>query len=136
MIEPVKSFLKWPGGKRWLIPHLRTLFSGWQFERYVEPFLGGGAVYFSFLPERVILSDINADLINAYWQVRDHPKELVDRLQQLPVNKQTYLEIRASDPSDSIERGVRFLYLNRTAFAGVYRLDKHGHFNVPFGGGQ
>lgn len=136
MTEPVRPFLKWPGGKRWLIPRLRQLLEGRTFARYHEPFLGGGAVFFGLMPQNAVLSDINEDLINTYLQVKMHADELARRLQALTVDKDTYITVRATRPMDSFERAVRFLYLNRTAFAGMYRLNREGHFNVPFGGGQ
>lgn len=134
--DRVLPFLKWPGGKRWLGPFVSKLVAGRLFERYFEPFLGGGAIFFELAPSNPHLSDINADLINVYRQVRDRPHELLDHLKTLSVDKKVYLAMRASDPRDGFERAVRFLYLNRTAFAGMYRLDRNGRFNVPFGGGQ
>lgn len=135
MTKPLKPFLKWPGGKRWLVPEIKRLLEGRSFNRYFEPFLGGGAVFFGLRPERAFLSDINEDLINTYRQVRDRPVELQDRLREIPVDKETYLSVRATVPECATERAVRFLYLNRTAFGGLYRLNRQGLFNVPFGGG-
>ncbi|MBI5059916.1 Dam family site-specific DNA-(adenine-N6)-methyltransferase [candidate division KSB1 bacterium] len=132
----VQPFIKWPGGKRWIVPTIRGLVDGRNFANYIEPFLGGGAVYFGLLPTFAHLSDINKDLINTYLQVRDHPRAIMNRIQMLRVTKPTYNRLRASEPSDPIDRAVRFLYLNRTCFGGVYRLNANGEFNVPFGGGE
>ncbi|MCL4552041.1 MAG: Dam family site-specific DNA-(adenine-N6)-methyltransferase [Candidatus Marsarchaeota archaeon] len=129
-------FLKWPGGKRWLAPHFLKLVDGIEYERYVEPFLGGGAMFFAVQPKNAVLSDINADLINTYIQVRDHPQETMEALRGIPVDKETYLAQREANPRDRLRRAVRFLYLNRTAFAGMYRVNRQGRFNVPFGGGE
>jgi DNA adenine methylase len=131
-----RPFLKWPGGKRWLVPRACELLEGLIFTRYVEPFLGGGAMYFGLRPANAILVDINRDLINVYKQVQADPTELIDRLKRLPVDAEEYERIRVSLPMDPVDAAVRFLYLNRTAFGGMYRLNRQGQFNVPFGGGQ
>jgi len=104
--------------------------------RYIEPFLGGGAVFFGLCPQHALLSDVNDDLINTYIQVRNSWPLLVNDLKRIPVDSETYQRMRESNPACGLERAVRFLYLNRTAFAGMYRVDHRGRFNVPFGGGQ
>jgi DNA adenine methylase len=134
--EAVKPFLKWPGGKRWILPHIRDLLAGHTFDTYIEPFLGGGAVFFGLRPEKAVLSDINLDLIITYRKVKESPLEILDRLKALAVDAATYHRLREWKPTSEIDRAVRFLYLNRTAFAGMYRLNRQGRFNVPFGGGQ
>jgi DNA adenine methylase len=133
---PAKPFLKWPGGKRWLSTEIVRLLNGYRFRRYFEPFLGGGAVFFALRPENAILSDINHDLINTYIQVRYRPHALVSMLRQMPVDGEVYCNVRRDSPKRNMERAVRFLYLNRTAFGGMYRVNQSGLFNVPFGGGQ
>jgi DNA adenine methylase len=135
-VKRVNPFLKWPGGKRWLIPFLLTHLSDQPYKRYFEPFLGGGAVFFGLQPANAVLSDINCDLINVYEHVQKAPCKLIERVQQLEVSKETFLAVRACNPTDPLERAVRFLYLNRTAFGGMYRLDREGRFNVPYGGGD
>lgn len=132
----VQPFLKWPGGKRWLSHVIVELAKRQDIRRYYEPFLGGGAAFFSFQPERATLSDINQDLIETYEQVRAKPMRISQRLSEIAVDSETYYRIRSSRPSDPFERAVRFLYLNRTAFGGMYRENHAGEFNVPFGGGQ
>lgn len=132
----MKPFLKWPGGKRWLTPYVYNFLKERTFDRYFEPFLGGGAVFFSLHPNAATLSDVNADLVNTYHQVKERPLELIEKLKKIPVDKETYLTLRKVSPTNPVDRAVRFLYLNRTAFGGMYRLDRDGHFNVPFGGGQ
>jgi DNA adenine methylase len=133
---PVQPFLKWPGGKRWLVPRLLELMADIEFKTYFEPFAGGAALFFALRPDRAVLSDINPDLINTYSEVRNHGPEIVQRLMRLSVDQATYYSMRAQEPRGRLERAVRFLYLNRTAFAGIYRLNRQGHFNVPFGGGE
>jgi DNA adenine methylase len=129
-------FLKWPGGKRWLATTIVNRILPHPYARYFEPFLGGGAVFFRLRPRIAILSDINEDLINVYVQVRDHPSELIKRLKRIRVSERQYYVLRENIPDCPFERAVRFLYLNRTAFGGIYRLNRDGQFNVPYGGGE
>ncbi len=139
MISPQKEsrtvspFLKWLGGKRWLTTEIRSRIQSLKFDRYIEPFLGGGAVFFSLLIKPAILSDINKELINAYIQVRDNPDEVLKRLQTLKTDANTYYRIRATKTRGLLNRAARFIYLNRTAFSGIYRVNDKGEFNVPFG---
>jgi DNA adenine methylase len=133
---PVEPFLKWPGGKRWLVRQLLALVADMEFETYFEPFAGGAALFFALQPRQAVLSDLNADLINTYRQVKEHTPEITRRLMRLSVDRGTYYRIRAENPRTRLDRAVRFLYLNRTAFGGIYRLNREGQFNVPFGGGE
>jgi DNA adenine methylase len=134
--HPIEPFLKWPGGKRWLTSYIISSLNGATHKRYFEPFLGGGALFFALRPPRAILSDVNTDLINTYEQVRSKPKQIITALKDVPVDADTYNRLRDDQPTKAFARAVRFLYLNRTAFAGMYRLNRLGGFNVPFGGGQ
>jgi DNA adenine methylase len=129
-------FLKWPGGKRWLTPFLLEMLAGRKVKTYFEPFLGGGALFFALRPKCAYLSDINQNLINTYLQVRDNHRLLISGLRQLPVTKRDYYRIRGRRRHSAIHRAIDFLYLNRTAFAGIYRLNRDGEFNVPYGGGK
>lgn len=129
-------FLKWPGGKRWLVPQLLKLIENYDYATYREPFLGGGALFFTLQPKRSVLSDINSDLINTYRQVKYHAETLLRELRRLPIDQATYRRVRSSSPRSGLRRAVRFLYLNRTGFGGMYRLNQRGQFNVPFGGGE
>lgn len=131
MIDP---FLKWPGGKRWLIRRYACLFpSG--YKRYFEPFLGGAAVFFHLTPRCALLSDTNKELINVYQCLKTHAKTIDRRLRELQRSHspELYYRTRAARPTDPIERAVRFLYLNRTCFNGIYRVNRKGDFNVPVG---
>lgn len=135
-LKPLKPFLKWPGGKQWIAKKLASFISKRLSGCYYEPFLGGGAVFFALRPKHAILSDINENLINVYQQVANNPISLLEKLKHISVDSKTYYEIRDSKPECPIEKAVRFLYLNRTAFGGIYRLNRQGKFNVPYGGGQ
>ena len=131
MIEP---FLKWPGGKRWLVSRHSELFPK-KYERYFEPFLGGGAVFFSLLPTKGLLSDANSELVNAYRCLKTSYAKVergLARCQQRHCSD-FYYRLREEQPSDPIKRAVRFLYLNRTCFNGIYRVNLDGAFNVPIG---
>ena len=129
-------FLRWPGGKRWLVPSLLPIVTCHLKSRYYEPFLGGAALFFALNPNKATLSDLNPDVANVYRQVRDHPNTLIKKLKVLSVDKKSYYAIRESSAQSAIDRAVRFLYLNRTAFSGLYRLNRAGRFNVPYGGGS
>ena len=131
-------FLKWPGGKRWAAPTIGriVLDSLGKSGTYYEPFLGGGAVFFYIRPARAILSDVNSDLIETYQTVRDNPEQVAKAIRRMTVSKESYYRIRSSRPHTALARAVRFLYLNRTGFAGMYRVNRDGIFNVPYGGGE
>jgi DNA adenine methylase len=133
-----KPFLKWPGGKRWAAKKIATIIDKWLHHEgtYFEPFVGSGAVFFALQPKHAVLSDINGELINTYKTVRDYPAQIISGLRRLSVNKTTYYKIRDSRPRTAVTRAIKFLYLNRTAFAGMYRLNREGKFNVPFNGGD
>jgi len=127
-------FLKWAGGKRWLAKQLREQFPS-AIGTYVEPFLGSGAVFFDFLPKRAVLSDANSELIQTYLAVRDFPREVHERLGEFHEihSKEFYYAQRSASPDDAIGRASRFIYLNRTCWNGLYRVNKKNQFNVPIG---
>lgn len=129
-------FLKWPGGKRWAAATIAKIIRKHLVGTYYEPFLGGGAVFFHLLPAKSILSDINNDLVLAYQTVQSEYKAVLEAVRTMDVSREAYYRIRAMSPHTNITKAARFLYLNRTAFAGMYRLNSNGQFNVPFGGGQ
>lgn len=125
--------LKWAGGKRWLIQS--KLLPIPAFSRYVEPFFGSGAVYFSLRPDHAIISDANRELIETYAAIRDRP-DLVERYLRTHQNKHGsahYYSTRAKVYRSRFQRAARFLYLNRTCWNGLYKVNKSGVFNVPIG---
>src|SRR5216683_1909453 len=126
-------FLKWPGGKRWIAPAVAEILAD-DTGRYIEPFLGAGAVFFRLRPEGALLADVNRDLMTVYGALRDQPDRLFESIRRLKINPMSYRRIRASRPMDRFHRAARFMYLNRTAFNGLYRVNRIGEFNVPFGG--
>lgn len=132
--KTIKPFLKWAGGKTQLIEKLEQFFPK-DYDTYIEAFLGGGALFFHLQPSKAILSDINPELINCYTNIRDNVDEVIFHLKSLKNNEDFYYEIRGCDISTltSEERAVRFIYLNKTCFNGLYRENKKGEFNVPYG---
>lgn len=132
---PLLPIVKWPGGKRWLVELYPELLPKRLNGRYLEPFVGGGAVFFRLRPERALLADANPDLIQAYASVRDHTQALLELLRRHERlhSKAHYYRVRTCVPADPIERSARFLYLNRTCFNGIYRVNREGIFNVPIG---
>lgn len=129
-----KPFLKWAGGKTQLLDELNTLRPK-KFNKYIEPFLGGGAMFFNIRPKNAILSDSNCELINCYKIVKDDVEELIEELQHYHNEETFFYSIRGIDLStlNPVQRAARFIFLNKTCFNGLYRVNKKGEFNVPFG---
>jgi len=127
-------FLKWAGGKRWLTATQSSLFPE-QFSHYFEPFLGSGAVFFSLRPMKATLADINTDLIECYIAVRDNWKEVQQylALHHKKHSKEYYYQVRQIKPQEHAARAARFIYLNRTCWNALYRVNLRGEFNVPIG---
>lgn len=130
----MKPFIKWAGGKRWLTDHAlldRPQFSG----KYIEPFLGGAAMFFHLRPGAAILSDVNSGLIETYQAVRDNPQQVLALLQVHHRNhcSDYYYKVREAGYDDKVSRAAKFLYLNRTCWNGLYRENLSGKFNVPMG---
>lgn len=133
---PAQPFLKWAGGKGGLLSQLLPLMPReLRWSRYHEPFVGGGAVFFSLAPRRAYLSDLNPELVNCYRVIRGDVDALCEALREHVYEKDHYYEVRAVDPStlDDVQRAARFIYLNRTCFNGLHRVNRKGQFNVPFG---
>lgn len=130
----MRPFIKWPGGKRWLISSLKQVLP-LNFNNYFEPFLGGGSTFFHLTPERAIIADINQELINTYQVMARNPVQLRIQLEmhQKQHDVQHYYYIRNHLPNDAIARAARFMYLNRTCYNGMYRVNQLGQFNVPIG---
>jgi DNA adenine methylase len=139
-VEP-KPFVKWAGGKRQLLAELEKNFPK-QFGTYFEPFLGGGAVLFDLLAKKPNLkcsiSDLNSDLVLAYVTIRDKLGRLIESLENHSKNYHKdstnyYYEVRKQEPKTQIEKVSRLLFLNKTCFNGLYRVNSKGKFNVPMG---
>lgn len=150
-----KPFIKWVGGKGQLIEQLDMClpsgFKEWRDVTYIEPFVGGGAMLFHMLQnypniKRAVINDVNPDLINCYRVIRDNPEELIDVLQNVQnayyrldteeKRKNSFIANRTCynmNHLDAIPNAATFIFLNRTCFNGLYRVNKKGEFNVPFG---
>lgn len=130
----LKPFLKWAGGKRQLLKDIRELYPE-NIDTYYEPFLGGGAVFFDLKPQNYIISDSNPELINLYKMISSQPTKIISELKKMKYNKEFFYKIREQnfDKISKIKAAARMLYLNRTCFNGLYRVNKEGNFNVPFG---
>ncbi|MCP3682368.1 MAG: Dam family site-specific DNA-(adenine-N6)-methyltransferase [bacterium] len=128
-----KPILRWAGGKTWLLKKLH-LFLPSKFSNYHEPFVGGGSVFFNLQPKnKSYLSDSNSDLINAYTQIRDEFDYLIQLLNQFHNTEEEYYRVRDYRFTSSVEKAAQFIYLNRTCFNGLYRVNLKGEFNVPYG---
>lgn len=130
--------VKWVGGKRQLMFELLKNMPE-NYNRYFEPFIGGGALFFELQPDNAYISDMNEELINLYQVVRDNVDELIIDLQKHDISKEYFMEIRNIDRTEdyenwsNVQKASRFIYLNRTCFNGMYRVNSKGEFNVPFG---
>lgn len=130
----VLPFLKWAGGKRWLMP-LADAIRGITFTTYIEPFLGSGAMYFGLRPKKAILSDSNSELIETYKAISDAWAPVVAHLHRHDRchSEDYYYHVRSQRPRTAATRAARFIYLNRTCWNGLYRVNRQGVFNVPIG---
>lgn len=132
-------FLRWTGSKRWFIKHHISRFLPNKFNNFHEPFLGGGSVFFfikqTFQEEKrkFFLADTNEDLINVYEQLRDNPYGVIENLKQFKNTKEDYYKVRSYNPRNNERKAAKFIYLNRTSFNGIYRVNSNGVYNVPYG---
>ena len=130
-----KPFIKWAGGKTQLIPELAKNKPD-KFNRYLEPFVGGGALLFYLEKSPSLINDSNEELMNCYNIIKTQPFALIDDLRKHVNAKEYYYNIRSKITlkMSSIERASRFIFLNRTCFNGLWRVNKNNEFNTPFGG--
>ena len=128
-----KPIIKWAGGKSQILIEILKYVPA-DFNRYIEPFIGGGAVFFALNHPNCIISDLNEELVNMYIQIRDNVDEVIDILNSYINNEQVYYQIRALNPNNllEVERAARLIFLNKTCFNGLYRVNKKGEFNVPY----
>lgn len=128
-----RPFLKWAGGKSQMIPDI-IKHAPSNFNKYIEPFIGGGAIYFSLGHKNSIISDLNEELIITYQQIKENVFEVLSVLNTYKNDEAFFYKIRAIKPETlaSAERAARLIYLNKTCFNGLYRVNKKGDFNVPY----
>lgn len=131
----IEPFVRWAGGKTWLIPYLPQIIGNTHIEHYHEPFLGGAAVFFSLdHKKKSYLSDANVQLVNAYIQIRDNPDAVIDCLLQFQNTEDEYYRIRDNFVPKSLEESAaQFVYLNQTSYNGLFRVNRQGKYNVPYG---
>jgi DNA adenine methylase len=133
----VQPFLKWAGGKRRLLPKIRECLPS-KYDLYFEPFVGAGAVLFDLQPQIALINDANKELINCYQVIKRDPEKLIAHAQQHPNTKTHFYQLRSLDrePSFStlspLERASRIIFLNKTCYNGLFRVNSRGQFNVPF----
>jgi DNA adenine methylase len=139
LLEAIRPqpFVKWAGGKSQLVERL-SAFAPSKFKRYFEPFVGGGAFFFYLRPRKALISDANFELIIAYRVIKNDLRSLLKELEStaaLPLTASLYGRNRDADPDflTPVRRAARFIFLNKTCFNGLYRVNKLGKFNVPFG---
>lgn len=137
----VKPFLKWPGGKRRVLPEIKKYIPE-QYGTYYEGFIGGGAVLLDLLPVNARVSDVNSELIQSYQTIRDNVTEIIEALEKHAANHslEHFMAVRALDRNiegfaniDAVTKTARMIYLNRTCFNGLYRVNSKNQFNSPFG---
>lgn len=126
--------LKWAGGKTQMLGDIIPRMPE-EYGKYIEPFIGGGALFFKLKKEKSIISDSNPELINMYREVADHCDQVIEILKEYKNEEKMFYAVRAKDwfKCDKTEAAARMLYLNRTCFNGLYRLNKKGKFNTPYG---
>lgn len=136
-METVKPFLRWAGGKTWLVNKIHDYLPS-TFNDYHEPFLGGGSIFFylkskGYISQSAYLSDLNCNLVETYRVIRDEPRQVIELLSSFENNSDFYYQVRKAKYDSPIERSAQFIYLNRTSFNGIYRVNRKGEYNVPFG---
>jgi DNA adenine methylase len=136
--ELLQPFLKWAGGKRQLVPVIRQYIPH-KFNLYFEPFVGAGAVLFDLQPRTSLINDANAELINCYRVIKGDPEGLIAHARQHRNTKEYFYRLRRIDREDAfkslspLERASRIIFLNKTCYNGLFRVNSQGQFNVPFG---
>jgi DNA adenine methylase len=136
----LQPFTKWTGGKRQLLPIIKSLMPD-NYNNYFEPFIGGGALFFDLSPDKAVINDFNNELINCYQQIKKYPQKLIELLAKHQENnsKEYYLELRSADRDNridkmtNVERAARIMYMLRVDFNGLYRVNSKNQFNVPYG---
>jgi len=132
-IETTPPFLKWIGSKRWLKKEIGFLIDRVTFNNYHEPFLGSGAVFFENTINSGYLNDLNEELIITYKVVQNSPNELLMVIKGLPQNEEAFYQIREIVPDSDLEKAARFIYLNKSSYNGLYRVNNDGKFNASYG---
>lgn len=132
--EKAQPFLRWAGGKTWLLKHVDEILGNQKFNNYHEPFLGGASLFFFLQPEKkAYLSDLNKELVDTYRQVRDDVEGVIQELRLFKNTEKEYYQVRGAQYESKPQKAAQFIYLNQTSFNGIYRVNLKGSYNVPFG---
>jgi DNA adenine methylase len=132
-----KPFLRWAGGKNWFTKHIEEFLPN-EFNNYYEPFLGGGSIFFylkskGLIKNKSYLSDSNGELINTYRVIKSNTADLIKLLEKQKDSEDEYYLMRSQNFDNPIEQAAKFIYLNKTSFNGIYRVNRQGKYNVPYG---
>ncbi len=132
--ESVGPFLRWAGGKRWLLCRMPEIIGSLSYNNYYEPFVGGGSIFFGLNPAgKSTLSDLNSELIATYKQVKANPITISRLLKRFDNSPEEYYKLRARKYEDPAKKAAQFIFLNHTSFNGLYRVNSSGEYNVPYG---
>lgn len=133
--EKLRPIVKWAGGKTQIMSRITTHIGALQYNRFIEPFVGGGSVFLSIKPQKLHINDINPHLINMYRVVKDNPEELIIHIRKYKNTEEEYYKVRESGIFDlnPIIHASKFVYLMRSCFRGLYRENSSGKFNTPYG---
>lgn len=136
-MEPVKPFLRWAGGKTWLQKNIHQYLPS-RINNYHEPFLGGGSIFINLkstgnIKNQSFLSDRNKELINSFEVIKTELEPLIDLLKKYHNKKDFYYYLRNQNYDNKVQRAAQFIFLNRTSFNGIYRVNLRGEYNVPYG---
>lgn len=132
-VNHLSPMVKWSGGKsdelKYILPHIPQ-----EYDKYLEPFIGGGSVFFHINPRQAVIGDVHTELTDFYKAIKDgHGEEIYEYMKNHPNDEKTYYEVRTSNHSDPLENAKRFYYLRKTCFRGMLRYNQKGEFNIPFG---
>ena len=126
-------FLRWAGGKKWLVRRIITSFDVSKYSSYHEPFVGGGAMLFYYQPKNAFISDSNEQLIQTYITVRNSVDEIIEVIRGFGRTEEDYYAVRGLQTDDNVIRAAKFIYLNQLSYNGIYRVNSTGGYNVPWG---
>lgn len=133
-VEKGIPFLRWAGGKKWLLKHIDKYLPKEGFNNYHEPFLGGGAIFFYLQPDKKsFLNDLNGELIDTYECVKQDVEEVIDELRKFKNTEECYYKVRQKKYQKPARKAAQFIFLNQTSFNGIYRVNLKGEYNVPYG---
>ncbi len=129
----IHPFLRWAGGKKWLVRRIISTFDVSKFSSYHEPFVGGGAMLFYYQPKNAYISDSNEQLMHTYLMVRSDIEEVIEVIRSFGRTEKDYYSVRNLQTEDPVIRAARFIYLNQLSYNGIYRVNSSGGYNVPWG---